>query len=572
MDNLTLIMFTLFFVCIGLIIFVLNFMQNKKNKKFKRTIEKLEIEKNKLATSPIVPELAKVEAFLNNDKLKELYDEWTKRLNQIKEVQIPRLSDMILDAEYALSQMDYKGATYKIAKLEMELYKVKTNSDFLFGEIRDLTSSEERNRTIITSYKARYRSLFQKFSDSKDEYGKYADVIANEFEVIANNFEIFEEMMDKNEFLEVENIILKIDELLNHIDVVIEEVPSIVLMVNNVIPKKLEEIENIYNNMVEEKYPLDYLNVEYNLNESKEKIRQVDEKTLKLDMNESLMELKVLLDYFDTLYNDLDKEKEARKLYTQRLKDFDCKIVKMNKVVDEIFDSLNEIKNIYNLNDSDMEVLNSIKGEMDKINTNYKVLQDHTKVNNTFAYTKLLKEIEGLSNELSHTEDKLNQTLNVIDSMHDDEVRARQQLEEIKIVLKDSREIIRNYNLPIIPTNYNVELKEANNAIREIVNELEKKPITIDVLNTRVDTARDLVLKLYKRTKDLVKNAKFAEQTIVYSNRFRSSDNELNNALSLSERLFYQGEYKKSFEITVNALKKIENNIYNDIINLYNNN
>ena len=104
MDNVTLIMITLFFISSGLVIAVLNFIQSRKNKKFKRTLEKLEIEKNKLATSPIVPELAKVEAFLNNDKLKELYDEWTKRLNQIKEVQIPKLSDLILDAEYSLSQ------------------------------------------------------------------------------------------------------------------------------------------------------------------------------------------------------------------------------------------------------------------------------------------------------------------------------------------------------------------------------------------------------------------------------------------------------------------------------------
>ena len=161
MDNVTLIMITLFFISSGLIIMVLNLIQSRKNKKFKRTLERLEIEKNKLATSPIVPELAKVEAFLNNDKLKELYDEWTKRLNQIKEFQIPKLSDLILDAEYSLSQMDYKSTMYKIAKLEMELYKVRTSSDFLFGEIKDLTSSEERSRTIITGYKARYRTLYE---------------------------------------------------------------------------------------------------------------------------------------------------------------------------------------------------------------------------------------------------------------------------------------------------------------------------------------------------------------------------------------------------------------------------
>ena len=569
MDNLTLIMLTLFIICAGLIIGVLNFVQNKKNKKLKSTLEKLEIEKNKLATSPIVPELAKVETFLNNDKLKALYDEWSKRLNQIKEVQIPKLSDMILDAEYSLSQMDYKSTMYKIAKLEMELYKVRTNSDFLFGEIKDLTSSEERSRTIITNYKARYRTLYQKFVDSKDEYGEFENDINTQFEVIAKRFEDFESIMDNNEYTEVDKILNIIDELLNHMSVVIEEVPSIVLMITNVLPKRIQEAQFIYDSMVKNGYPLDYLNVEYNISETFKKIDEIKIRTKSLDMNESLLELKVLLEYFDNLFKDFEKEKIDRKSYEEKLLTFSTKLTKINSIVDEIYNQIDEIKNIYNLKEEDIVNLNEIKKEVINLNTNHKVLQDHVSVNNTFAYSKLVKEVEGLSNNLSHTEERLDQLLNVIGSMHDDELRARQQLEEIKMVLKDSKFQMRNYKLPVIPDYYYVELKEANIAIKEIIKELDKKPITIEVLNTRVDTARDLVLKLYTKTKDLMKNAMFAEKAIIYGNRYRSSYQDLNNHLNLSEKLFYKGEYKKSFEFTINVLNKIEPGIYNKILNLY---
>ena len=569
MDNLTLIMLTLFLICAGFIIGVLNFVQSKKNKKFKKTLEKLEIEKNKLATSPIVPELAKVENFLNNDKLKALYDEWSNRLNQIKEVQIPKLSDMILDAEYSLSQMDYKSTMYKIAKLEMELYKVRTNSDFLFGEIKDLTSSEERSRTTITGYKARYRTLYQKFAESKVEYGKYVDVISAQFEVIAKKFEEFETIMDNNEYTEVDQVINAIDELLNHMDVVIEEVPSIVLMTENVVPKRLEETLNTYNEMVKEGYPLDYLNVEYNIKEINNKLEEIVERTKKLDMNQSLLELKVLMEYFENVFSDLEKEKLDRATYEDKLLSFNTKLTKINSIVDDMYNQIEEIKNIYNLKEEDINVLNEIRNELNKLNTNFKVLQDHTKFNNTFAYSKLVKEIEGLSNGLSHTEEKLDSLLNVIGGMHDDEVRARQQLEEIKLVLKDAKSSMRDYKLPVIPDYYYIELNEANNAIREIVKELDKKPITIDVLNTRVDTARDLVLKLYTKTKNLMKNAMFAEKAIVYGNRYRSSNSEVSNNLNISEKLFYKGEYKESFELTVNTLNKIEPGIYNKILNLY---
>ena len=106
--------------------------------------------------------------------------------------------------------------------------------------------------------------------------------------------------------------------------------------------------------------------------------------------------------------------------------------------------------------------------------------------------------------------------------MRDDEVRARQQLEEVKMVLKESKLKMRDYKLPVIPDSYYVELKEASSAIKEIIRELDKKPITIDILNTRVDTARDLVLKLYTKTKDLLRTAMLAETAIVYGNRYRS--------------------------------------------------
>ena len=569
MDNLTLIMVTLFIICVGLIIGVLNFVQSKKNKKIKKTLEKLEIEKNKLATSPIVPELAKVENFLNNDKLKAMYDEWSNRLKQIKEVQIPKLSDMILDAEYSLSQMDYKSTMYKIAKLEMELYKVRTNSDFLFGEIKDLTSSEERSRTIITGYKARYRTLYQKFTDSKAEYGEFGDIVNTEFEVIAKRFEDFENIMDNNEFTEIDKILNIIDELLNHMAVVIEEVPSIVLMTNTVIPKRVKEVEDTYNEMIKEGYPLDYLNVEYNIKEINNKVNEIIERTKKLDMNQSLLELKVLMEFFETIFKDFEKEKIDRKTYEEKLLSFSTKLTKINSVVDDIYNKIDEVKNIYNLKENDIVVLNEIRDELNNLNTNFKVLQDHTKFNNTFAYSKLVQEVEGLSNNLSHTEEKLDNLLNVIGGMRDDELRARQQLEEIKLVLKDSKLQIRDYKLPVIPDSYYVELNEANNAIKEIVKELDKKPITIEVLNTRVDTARDLVLKLYTKTKSMLKNAMFAEKAIIYGNRYRSSIDGLNKELSVSENLFLKGEYKKSFEITVNALNKIEPGIYNKILELY---
>ncbi|MBE6138124.1 MAG: hypothetical protein E7173_00075 [Firmicutes bacterium] len=570
MMNLTvlLIMISIFVVAIVLIIVTLNLIQQKKNKQIKDIIDNLEIEKNKINSTPIAPELAKIESFLKNEKLESMYNDWKERLENIKNKQIPKLTDMLIEADYSLSQMDYRSAMYKIAKLEMEIYKVRTNSDFLLGEIKDITSSEERNRAIITKLKSTYRDLYQKFISTEIEFGEVAKPISLQFENISKRFEVFEEAMENNEYTEVTQIIKSIDEMLEHMNVLIEEVPPIVLMATNILPKRIREIEDTYNVMVKTGYPLDYLNVDYNIAEANKKISDVLDRANVLNLEDSLFELKVLLDYFDSLFGDFEKEKVERQNYEDTNHKFKTKLDKINNLVVEIFEQLNELKTVYKLSKEDMNLLNEVRDELKGLNADYKVLMDHTG-NNTFAFSKLTKEIENLFLRLVAIEDTLDNSLDAIGSMREDEVRAHQQLEEIKLILKDSKAQIRDYNLPVIPQSYFTELKEAQAAIKEIVYELDKKPITITTLNTRVDTARDLVLKLYTKTREMMKTAMFAEMAIVYGNRYRSGVDDVDKNLMYSEILFFKGEYKKSLELSINTLNHIEPGIYNKLLKLY---
>ena len=278
--------------------------------------------------------------------------------------------------------------------------------------------------------------------------------------------------------------------------------------------------------------------------------------------------MKVLLDYFDSLFIDFEREKNLRKDYEEISSSFKTKLEKINNLVKDIFSQIDDIKSVYNLSNDDVTLLNQIKKELENLNSDYKVLLNHTG-NKTFAYSKLTTEIETLNVRLASIEDRLDNSLEALGSMKEDEVRAREQLEEIKNILKESKSKLRDYNLPVIPKSYYVELNEASSAIREIVNELEKKPITISVLNTRVDTARDLVLKLYSKTKEMLKTSMFAEMAIVYGNRYRVLNDEINKNLTFSEGLFYKGDYQKSLELSINTLNRIEPGIYNKLLSFY---
>lgn len=56
---------------------------------------------------------------------------------------------------------------------------------------------------------------------------------------------------------------------------------------------------------------------------------------------------------------------------------------------------------------------------------------------------------------------------------------------------------------------------------------------------------------------------------IVYANRYRSSYKEMDMTLEKSEKEFLNGDYKKSLEMTLNALNRIEPGIHKKLISAF---
>lgn len=560
LDN-VLLMIVLIFV-IALILFLTTYLIIKRTKtsKIKKEIEKLDIERNLLVGVPILTELSKVKDLVKTDNLKEKLNEWDTTFKLIKDDRVPKLTDLITEADYLVSRNEYKGAVKKIANIEMEISELKNKSGALLDELKVITTSAERNRNEITKLKVEYRELQNKFDRTMKDYGSIAKPIALQFENIDKRFTEFEYAMDHNDYVGVEKIVTSLQTMLNDMKITLEEVPQIVLMAEMLIPKKIEETTTTYARMLRDGYPMDYLNVEYNIKEINKKISVIMDKLNILDLGDSILELKTILGYFDDLFKDFDKEKEARNIFRENSKLFKSKIDKTNKIVYNIYLSIDDIRTTYDLKDDDINKFNIINENLELLNKDFKSLIEHSKMH-TFAYTKLTLELDGLFNKLMRLNDDLDYQLKSITSMKDDETRAREQLIVIENLLKQTKLKINDYKLPVIPDSYFIELKEAYQAIREINKELDKKPIVIKILNIRVDTARDLVFKIYNKTNDMLKEALMAEKVIVYGNRYRSSYKEIDKSLGDAEVLFKKGQYKQSLNVSINSIQMIERNI-----------
>lgn len=561
MDNILLMIFTTFLITVILIIVTIMITKRKAKKRYKNKVNELEIEKNQLINVKILSEMTKVKDLVKTDNLQHKLNNWDKSFSYIKDEMLPKITDDLSDVDFMIDRHDYEAAIRKMTNIELEIGRLKKKSTKLIDEIQLITGSEERNRSLITKLKIKYRELRAKFDRCIKDYTEVEDAIEKEFSKIDDKFQMFENAMDKNDYVEVEKIVIVIDEDINKLKNILDNIPTIILMASVLIPGKIEEAKTMYSRMIRDGYPLDYLNVEYNLEEIQNKTSTTMDKikNLEVDINEANVELKTMLDYFDGLFNDFDKEKESKDLYREGCKKFRYKIDKVNKVVYDIYVQIDDIKVTYDLTEEEINRFSNLNKNLEVINEDFKSLLEHGK-SKVFAYSKLNDELDGLSIKLSRLQDDLDYQLRSITSMKDDEYRAKEQLATIQDLLKKSKYKLKDYKLPVIPSSYYVELKEAQDAIREIAKELEKKPIVIKILNIRVDTARDLVFKIYNKTNDMIKSSMMSENMIIYGNRYRSTYPELEAELEKATALFYKGLYDKSLEVSKNAISVIEEN------------
>ena len=145
--------------------------------------------------------------------------------------------------------------------------------------------------------------------------------------------------MESNDYNEVIQICRALDTMIDHMDIIIKELPDVLLMTQTLIPNRMKEVMATYEDMTKKGYVLDYLNIEYNIEESKKNIETILDKVKVINLEGCMFDLKTMLEYYDSLFIDFEKERLSRKVYEEVKVDFTNRLEKTNQLVSDVYSS-----------------------------------------------------------------------------------------------------------------------------------------------------------------------------------------------------------------------------------------
>lgn len=563
---LIIILIIIFVIALGIFLFF--FLRRRKRNKLINGINDLEYKKNELDGLPVLTELGKIEEIAKSEQLEEKVVEFKDRYAASKE-RLAKITDELVVLDEYVSNREFKEYYDKYSEIEAELYEIEEELNSILEEIEDIASYEEKYRDIVTKLKVRYRTLEKVYANKEESFGDIKKVIKMQLENIEKRFADFDLVMEEKLYNEVILVVKSIDTMIDHLGIVMDELPDILLLLNDLIPGRIEDLKIEYDKMIEEGYPLEYLDFPTNIEKIEKHKNDIYDRAKVLNITDSLFDAKVILEYLDGLFKDLEVERNAKKTFDVNNEEFAKRLKLIDTAIKDVYNQMDDIKALYGLKESDLEVIDNLSLKTSSLNKDYKKLLREVKKGKN-SYVKENIDFNVLITSLDRLSDEVDRSIKSLGSMYEDELRARDELQNMKELLVKCRSRVRRHKLPIIHEDYKIEVSEAEEALEAVKQELESKPIIIKTLNMRVETAHDLIFKLNSRTNDILKYAYFTELMIVYSNKFKKEKN-LSDDLSKVEQLYSLGEYKESYDLCLKIMDTINPNSSKKINKICNN-
>ncbi|MFR1756680.1 MAG: septation ring formation regulator EzrA [Thomasclavelia spiroformis] len=553
-------------ICILLVIFATIVYRMFKLKVYRKEIIELENQMNAVKSLPIQYRLGRVKGISKNmPEVLEKYNLYVKEFDDLNSFQTNDIVPLINEIDEQLYYRKLTGAKSKLHKLKEEISNYETKSQDLLKRIEVITEVENEQRLEIIKIKEKYRAASDNFANVRFKIEDFVPSIPGIFNEIDERFVVLEEMMNNQRFDEAKTYAGKIEKDVDILTANLRDLPTYISIVRKYIPKRLEEIYAIIEEMKEKDFSIEKLSAASRYNQIGDALEQTIQNIKDLKLENVGASIEKMTEDLNDLTSDLEKEQTAFHQYEEARNNCYRHIGRLDDGLKKTVSSLAELQENYLLADYKI----TIAGEYNKFKPIVDDLARLTEIieSKNFSYSALIDEFNDLITRCQPFDDALIKYNELESSLRLEEKRALDELDNINIVLLEIKSEIKNKHLPMISESYKDYIDDSYQKADEIMKFIRHRPIDLKRLSEQVDAARDVIYKLYDNVHNLIVTAEMVEEAIIYGNRYRSSFLEVNTELTKAELLFRNGEYTKALSTAVDIIEKIDPGSYEMLIN-----
>lgn len=484
-------------------------------------------------------------------KFKEVRDKHDSHAQQT----INHLKDLVDEKRFKQLKEALSDARDTIASYEKEVNSL--NNDLL-----RVIKPEEDCRQASLTLKENLRRVKQ------DYYAKEGDLqlVKESFDVIFEHIESlfsqFEEYVESAQYEDANEILPQVDNILKQVTAALNELPNLCALVVSIIPEKISSLENAYEIMVRDQYPLNHLLSNQTFKEMRQEVASLTTKIKQFNLGGVSTELDNMISRIEEFFRLFEDEKAARSKFEEQ----NDEIYRVETIIERRFiklcNNVPEVAKVYVINEEHRQNVEQIRESINRVGNLKRVLDTFIHTVPKRPFTTLVEKMDELKEASDEVIKEMDDFSEYLVSLKNDSQEAYRLITLHYFKLKEAEETMRIINNPNIEAKYAEQISRSYDLINLINNLLYTAPINVDQVNEFVKELSEIGQAILDNDGAIAQDHNMqilAENAIIYANRNRADFSNVNQLLGQAEVLFDNGEFEQAYISAGNVLQSIRN-------------
>ena len=536
-------------IAIGILFYM---RSNKRN-----SVGKVEERKNEIEKLPFDDNLRKLHDLNLKGETKTKYDAMKKDNTENTNKYLAPVEEKIQNAEELLDKFKFSAAQTEIDDANELMDQYENNYNHQVTQVDEILTLHKDNEGLYEKCKVDHREMKRDVLANRHQFGEAAQPLEKEIEKFEPKLNEYETLKSEGNYVQAHNHIAALHDEIENLKGYMEEIPELIRETQKELPGQFQDLKYGCRDLKVEGYDLDHVKVDGTVQSLKTELSFVEPMISRLELDQANDKLESINDKLDEMYDLIEHEVKAKNEVEETKDVITDDLFKAKDMNYTLQTEIEYVRENYYINESDAQSVRQFENEIQNLISVYDdILKEMSK--SAVRYSEVQDNLQYLEDHVSVINEKQDKLQNHLIKLREDEAEAEDNLLRVQSKKEEVYRRLLASNLTSVPERFIIMKNEIDNEVREVNNQFSERPIHVKQLKDKVAKIVIQMNTFEDEANDVLVNAVYAEKLIQYGNRYRKDHNNVDKSLNEAERLFKNNRYKRSIEISEQALESVE--------------
>ena len=483
------------------------------------------------------------------------HEQFSRRFKEIYENDDRFAESMLRQLNALINNKQYKNIKSVIndAKKAMKTFEDKVNT--IDNDLYVLIKPEEDSRQSILRLKENYRRVKQTFYANSSDLDLVSSSINQVFDKLDQMFVDFETHIESAEYDEAQSLLPTIGKVVSALESALSQLPNLCILVNSVIPEKINELKKNYDAVEALGLPLYNLAFSVRVGEWKNDLEVIRKRLIKLELTNIMESLDALQSQIEEVQEQLNNEQSDKQYFEDHNNEIYNNVIELEKIFLRICSLLPDIYKTYVVTDERKQMVEELKQTMNSLGTIKQSLDNYVHSSLKQPFSSLKMKLDELESQYNKAKEGIEEFKSFVEFLKNSSEEAYTLVFVYYYRLKQVEALLREVALPNFTEQYKARIENCYDFLNEIDKAVKVQPIAVDEINEKVTVLKNNANDLFDEVENKYREMQLAESAVVYANRDRNHQDDVHQQLCQLEECFYNGEFVKVYH-DANAIFK----------------